>query len=148
MLPIRPSQRAALRLTINSATRQSSTSQFQLVRGAFTATHPRPSQSQYPSNQTQYSHPSSRPSSQGSVHTNFYKTHGRALFKSLTMAFLSYQVFYWAWLTLETETMKDDKGRQIKELEEEARLLASGQGSHLLEGKRLLDEPVGDKKER
>lgn len=76
-----------------------------------------------------------------SVHGTYYKTHGRALFKSLTLAFLSYQIFYWIWLTLEAEAYKDEKTRTIHGLEEEVRLLSSGQGSHVLEGKkRLLDE--------
>lgn len=69
------------------------------------------------------------------LHTNFYRTHGRALFKSLTMAFLSYQIFYWAWITLEAETGRDEKRATIKSLEEEARLLGNGVGSH-----RLLEE--------
>ena len=77
--------------------------------------------------------------SRSSHHTNFYRTHGRALFKSLTMAFLSYQIFYWIWTTLETETLKDEKNRTIKGLEEEVKLLSSGVGSHS-GGKRLLDE--------
>ena len=57
------------------------------------------------------------------------------------MAFLSYQIFYWAWLTFETEAMKDEKGAEIKALEGEVRLLGSGRGTHVLEGKRLLDDP-------
>ena len=57
------------------------------------------------------------------------------------MAFLSYQIFYWAWITLEAEDSKDEKRAIIKSLEEEARLLGSGVGSH-----RLLEEPEdGDK---
>jgi hypothetical protein len=56
-------------------------------------------------------------------HTNFYKTHGRALFKALTLAFFTYQVCYWAWLVLETEEIKDQKRREIKSLEGEVRLL-------------------------
>jgi hypothetical protein len=54
---------------------------------------------------------------------NFYRSHGRALFKALTLAFLSYQIVYWAWLTLETEELKDHKDREIKALENEVRLL-------------------------
>lgn len=78
-------------------------------------------------------------------HPNFYRTHGRALFKCLTLAFLSYQVFYWSWVTLESETMKDQKRLEIKRLEEEVKLLGSGKGSHVLradkgDGKRLLEE--------
>lgn len=64
------------------------------------------------------------------------------------MAFLSYQIFYWAWLTLETEAMKDEKGAEIRSLEGEVRLLGSGRGSHLLEGKRLLDEGAVEEKDR
>ena len=88
------------------------------------------------------------PSSGGS--TNFYRSHGRALFKSLTLAFLSYQIFYWAWITLETETMKDEKTRSIKGLEGEVRLLSEGRGSHVLGGgeKRLLDEEESGKSGR
>lgn len=79
-----------------------------------------------------------------SVHGAYYKTHGRALAKSLTLAFLSYQIFYWIWLTLEAEAYKDEKTRTIHGLEEEVRLLSSGQGTHVLEGKkRLLDEDSG-----
>lgn len=88
-----------------------------------------------------------KPASQPSPHGNFYRSHGRALFKSLTLAFFSYQVFYWAWITLEAETTKDEKRKIITGLEEEVRLLASGKGSHVLKtregegsGKRLLEE--------
>lgn len=39
---------------------------------------------------------------------------------------------------------KDEKNRTIHELEGEVRLLSSGQGTHVLEGKkRLLDEEGG-----
>lgn len=55
--------------------------------------------------------------------TNFYRTHGRALFKALTLAFFSYQVIYWAWLTLETEEIKDQKNREIAALEDQVRQL-------------------------
>lgn len=54
---------------------------------------------------------------------NVSKTHGRALFKVLTLAFLTYQIAYWAWLTVETEEIKDQKNREIKALEREVRLL-------------------------
>ncbi|KAL6242343.1 hypothetical protein RBB50_010891 [Rhinocladiella similis] len=54
---------------------------------------------------------------------NFYSTHGRAFFKAMTLAFLTYQIAYWAWLTLETEEIKDQKNREIKTLEQEVRLL-------------------------
>src|SRR5437660_230338 len=64
-------------------------------------------------------------------HTNFYKTHGRALFKALTLAFFTYQVCYWAWLVLETEEIKDQKSREIKSLEEEVKLLDERRRSHL-----------------
>jgi len=37
--------------------------------------------------------------------------------------------------------MKDEKGAEIKALEGEVRLLGSGRGTHVLEGKRLLDDP-------
>lgn len=62
-----------------------------------------------------------RPAAGGS--TNFYRTHGRALFKALTLAFFSYQIIYWAWLTLETEEIKDQKNREIAALEDQVRLL-------------------------
>lgn len=77
-----------------------------------------------------------------SPHSSFYKTHGRALFKSLTLAFLSYQTFYWYWLLIESESAKDAKEVVIKELREEVRLLGSGVGSHTLaeQGKRVLEE--------
>ncbi|KIW17792.1 hypothetical protein PV08_04987 [Exophiala spinifera] len=54
---------------------------------------------------------------------NFYGTHGRAFFKAITLAFLTYQIAYWAWLTLETEEIKDQKTREIKSLEQEVRSL-------------------------
>jgi len=45
--------------------------------------------------------------------------------------------------------MKDEKGAQMKSLEEEVRLLGSGKGSHVLggegEGARVLDDPAGSK---
>ncbi|KAJ9602259.1 hypothetical protein H2200_013114 [Cladophialophora chaetospira] len=61
---------------------------------------------------------------------NFYRTHGRAFAKVVTLAFLTYQISYWAWLTLETEEIKDRKNREIKSLEEEVRLLEEGRKSH------------------
>jgi hypothetical protein len=77
---------------------------------------------------------SASPNSQpANPHTNFYKTHGRALFKALTLAFFTYQVCYWAWLVLETEEIKDQKRREIKSLEGEVRLLNDGR-SHLPKG--------------
>lgn len=54
---------------------------------------------------------------------NFYRSHGRALFKALTLAFFSYQIVYWGWLTLETEELKAHKDQEIKSLESEVRLL-------------------------
>lgn len=54
---------------------------------------------------------------------NFYRSHGRALFKALTLAFLSYQIVYWAWLTVETEELKAHKDQEITALEKEVRLL-------------------------
>ena len=57
---------------------------------------------------------------------NFYRIHGRAFFKSFTLAFFTYQVVYWAWLTLEAEEMKDTKEKEIKKLEGEVRLLEEG----------------------
>ena len=57
------------------------------------------------------------------AHTNFYRTHGRALFKALTLAFLSFQVFYWCWLTVEAEYEKNGKEKEINGLEGEVRLL-------------------------
>src|SRR5271170_7312243 len=80
-------------------------------------------------------------------HTNFYRTHGRALFKALTLAFFTYQVVYWAWLVVETEEVMREKNREIQSLESQVRLLSkerstnsdSGEGSgkegRLLEGK-------------
>lgn len=64
-------------------------------------------------------------------HRDFYRTHGRALFKALTLAFFTYQVCYWAWLVLETEEIKDQKTREIKSLEGEVRLLDEGRKSHM-----------------
>lgn len=54
---------------------------------------------------------------------NFYRSHGRALFKALTLAFLSYQIVYYVWLTLETEELKEHKDREIQTLETQVRLL-------------------------
>ncbi|KPI45412.1 uncharacterized protein AB675_705 [Cyphellophora attinorum] len=80
---------------------------------------------------------------------NFYRTHGRAFFKTFTLAFLTYQVLYWSWLTLEAEEEKDAKNAQIKSLEGEIRLLREGRGSHtapgsVTEGRRILDEAGED----
>ncbi|KAF7514155.1 hypothetical protein GJ744_004480 [Endocarpon pusillum] len=74
-------------------------------------------------------------SSRSNPHRAYYQTHGRALFKCLTLAFLTYQVVYWTWLTLETEEIKDQKNREIKALEAEFRLLDEGRRSHLAEGR-------------
>ncbi|KIW30187.1 uncharacterized protein PV07_05948 [Cladophialophora immunda] len=61
---------------------------------------------------------------------NFYSTHGRAFFKAITLAFLTYQIAYWAWLTVETEYLKDQKNREVKSLEQEVRLLDEGRKAH------------------
>jgi hypothetical protein len=79
-------------------------------------------------------HQSSSPSRPPKPHTDFYRTHGRALFKALTLAFFTYQVCYWAWLVLETEEIKDQKSREIKSLEGEVRLLDEGRNSHISKG--------------
>lgn len=62
---------------------------------------------------------------------NFYRTHGRAFFKSFTLAFLTYQLVHWAWLLFETEEERDQREAQIKSLEGEVRLLDEGRGSHV-----------------
>ena len=82
---------------------------------------------------------------QGSPHITFYKVYGRALLKALTLAFLSYQVVYWAWLTLETEELKDQKNVEVRTLENEVRLMETGRNGHLGGEKRLLEEDVGQK---
>ncbi len=64
-------------------------------------------------------------------HRAYYQTHGRALFKCLTLAFLTYQIVYWTWLTLETEEIKDQKNREIRGLEGEVKLLEEGRWSHV-----------------
>ena len=75
--------------------------------------------------QNQYSHPNEpqRPS--------FYRTHGRAFFKSFTLAFLTYQIIYWFWLTIESEEIRDTKDAEIKGLEGEVRLLDEGRKGHV-----------------
>lgn len=60
------------------------------------------------------------------------------------MAFLSYQVFYWSWTTLETETMKDEKTREIKSLREEVKLLTNGVNSHLFAKEKTVGESEKD----
>ena len=86
-------------------------------------------------------------SSRSNPHRAYYQTHGRALFKCLTLAFLTYQVMYWTWLTLETEEIKDRKNREIKGLEGEVRLLDEGRRSHLAEGRegREVEQRKGEK---
>ena len=74
----------------------------------------------------QTTHSSSKPERP----VNFYKTYGRAFAKVITLAFLSYQISYWYWLLLETEEIKDEKNREIRSLEQEARLLDEGRKSH------------------
>ena len=72
----------------------------------------------------------SRPTSQSNPHRAYYQTHGRALFKCLTLAFLTYQIVYWAWLTLETDEIKANKEEEIKGLEAQARMLQKEQFRH------------------
>lgn len=73
---------------------------------------------------------SSSSSAQPERPTNFYQLHGRALFKALTLAFLTYQIVYWAWLTLEADEIKDQKNHEIKSLEQEVRLLDESRRAH------------------
>lgn len=77
-------------------------------------------------------------SSGGGSSKNFYRTHGRALFKALTLAFLAYQVCYWGWLTLETEEIKRGVESEMANLEGEVRRLQEGR-----EGRRILEEGEG-----
>jgi hypothetical protein len=74
-----------------------------------------------------------QPPPQSNPHKAYYQTHGRALFKCLTLAFFTYQMVYWAWLTIESEDHKDQKKREIRGLEGEVRLLQEGRGSHAFE---------------
>jgi hypothetical protein len=60
------------------------------------------------------------------------------------MAFLTYQIVYWTWLTLETEEIKDQRNREIKGLEGEVKLLDEGRKGHLAEG--LETKEAGGKK--
>ncbi|KAK5460854.1 hypothetical protein LTS15_002917 [Exophiala xenobiotica] len=80
--------------------------------------------------QPQPPYPSSSDAPAPEKPVNFYKTHGRAFFKAITLAFLTYQIAYWAWLTLETEEIKDQKNREIKSLEREVRLLEENRKGH------------------
>ena len=68
-------------------------------------------------------------------HRAYYRTHGRALFKCLTLAFLTYQTVYWTWLLLETEEIKDRKNREIEGLQGEVRLLQEERRGQLTEGR-------------
>lgn len=71
---------------------------------------------------------------------SFYRTHGRALFKTLTLAFFTYQVLYWAWLTLETEEIKHGREVEIARLEAEVRgLVEERKGEN-----RILEEKVSN----
>ena len=86
---------------------------------------------------------------------NFYRTHGRAFFKSFTLAFLTYQIIYWSWLTIEAEEIRDTKDAEIKSLENEVRLLDEGRQNHNLllekrrrEGHRGYVTEDGDVEER
>lgn len=86
---------------------------------------------------------------------NFYRTHGRAFFKSFTLAFLTYQIIYWSWLTIEAEEIRDTKDAEIKSLENEVRLLDEGRRNHNLllekrrrEGHRGYVKGEGDVEER
>ena len=63
---------------------------------------------------------------------SFYRTHGRAFFKTFTLAFLTYQIVYWFWLTIEAEEIRDAKDAEIKSLESEVRLLDEGRNDHKL----------------
>jgi hypothetical protein len=67
---------------------------------------------------------------------NFYRTHGRAFFKSFTLAFLTYQMVHWTWLLFESEQEKDEREAEIRRLQGEVRLLDEGRGSHTSKGKR------------
>ncbi len=86
---------------------------------------------------------------------SFYRTHGRAFFKSFTLAFLTYQILYWSWLTIEAEEIRDTKDAEIKSLENEVRLLDEGRQNHNLlleksrrEGHRGYVNEEGDVEER
>ena len=66
-------------------------------------------------------------------HKAYYQTHGRALFKCLTLAFLTYQTVYWSWLKLDAEEKKHFKELEIRSLENEVRdaLGRKGKGEKL-----------------
>lgn len=90
---------------------------------------------------------SSEPETQ-EPHYNFYRTHGRAFFKALTLAFLTMQLAHWSWLVLETEEERDTRNAQIRALEGEVRLLDEGRRTHRLDrGETGEGEEEGDTKE-
>ncbi|RMZ89100.1 hypothetical protein DV736_g3659, partial [Chaetothyriales sp. CBS 134916] len=65
---------------------------------------------------------------------SFYRTHGRAFFKCFTLAFFTYQLVYYGWLTLETEYTRDEIEREIQAVEAEVRLLDDGRRAHRVDG--------------
>jgi hypothetical protein len=87
-------------------------------------------------------HPPSNPNPSQQDYTdeppryNFYRTHGRAFFKSFTLAFLTYQMVHWLWLLFESEQEKDERDAEIRRLQGEVRLLDEGRGSHTSRGTR------------
>jgi hypothetical protein len=54
----------------------------------------------------------------------------------LTLAFFTYQVLYWGWLTLKTEEIKHEKNEEIRKLEGEVRGLDEWRKGE----KRILEE--------
>jgi hypothetical protein len=100
--------------------------------------HTTPPKSQPPPEPNSY-YPEPQPS-----HRTFYRIYSRAIFKAFTLAFLTYQIVYWYWLTIESDEERDELEREIKGLEGAVRLLSGQEGRHGGGGeKRLLEEGEG-----
>ncbi|KAI9648312.1 hypothetical protein NHQ30_002945 [Ciborinia camelliae] len=69
---------------------------------------------------------SETPSPTASLLRAFYKTFTRPIAKTLLMATFIYQLTYWAWVKLEKDELKEDKRREIKELEAELEKVSGG----------------------
>ncbi|KAF6223789.1 hypothetical protein HO173_013215 [Letharia columbiana] len=62
-----------------------------------------------------------KPRRPSSPHVNFYRSFGRPIGKVFLGAVVTYQTIYWIWVKLETDEIKDNKRKEISDLEAKVR---------------------------
>lgn len=67
-----------------------------------------------------------KPSKRLSPHLGFYRSFGRPIAKVFLGGVVTYQTVYWVWVKLETDEVKEEKRKDISDLEAEVRRIRTG----------------------